>query len=759
VPPDPQSFENDLRELRDQLQSLTERLRDEIDSRKFLQTRVSQQEGQIRELERRTLAILQSRIWQTLCAIGGRLLRARERIDFWRTRVRLAVSHMVQLATFTREAAIIHVDSPSSTSEISGRVKIKGWAIAASGVDGVEVRLGNRLIIRAKTGLVRADVAKRYPEYLESDRSGFSVIADVSDFRDGDYPLMIYARSRRGFLDGHRISVKIRRANALRKWSPEAVLETLKGMQRKPTISVLMPTFEAPEPWLRRAIESVLAQYYPNWELCIADDASQTARVKEILEEYRKRDPRIKVTYRESNGHIAAASNSALDMATGEFIALLDHDDEITPDALLEIACAYNGHSDADMFYSDEDKIDEENFCSDPFYKPDWSPEYFMTCMYTCHLGVYRTSLVRELGAFRSEMNGAQDYDLALRFATHTTRVIHVPRVLYHWRTHSHSTARSGEVKDYAYPAAQRALRDHLRRLSFDGEVLPGPRYGFHRIRFAIRGEPRVSVIIPSAARVVNKNGRPIDLLRECVESILDKSTWRNLEIIVVDNGDLRQDLKTWLEPRVRMVTYTDTQFNLARKINEGARHATGEHLLLLNDDITVIAADWVENMLQYSQQPEIGAVGAKLLFPDGRIQHAGVILLDAGPGHAYYNHPNEEIGYFLSAVVARNYLAVTGACLMTRLAVFWEAGGFSEDFPLNYNDVDFCLKLHTRGYRIVYVPEATLYHHESLSKEGPGSLRPGELERFKAKWTKHYSVDPYYNPNLPSDYLYYEVE
>jgi len=227
------------------------------------------------------------------------------------------------------------------------------------------------------------------------------------------------------------------------------------------------------------------------------------------------------------------------------------------------------------------------------------------------------------------------------------------------------------------------------------------------------------------------------------------------LEIIVVDNGDLRPELKSWLERRVRLVTYQDSRFNLARKINLGVRHATGEHLLLLNDDVKVITPDWIEQMFRYSQQPDIGAVGAKLLFPTGRIQHAGVLLLNGNPGHPYYDHPKEELGYFLSAAVTRNYLAVTGACLMTKRLLFEQVGGFSEEFSLNYNDVDFCLKLHQRGYRMVYVPDAMLYHYESLSRGNAGRVAPEELDRFKEKWYKCYAVDPYYNPNLPADRPY----
>ena len=395
-------------------------------------------------------------------------------------------------------------------------------------------------------------------------------------------------------------------------------------------ISVLLPVYNTPEKWLRLAIESVINQQYPRWELCIADDCSTAPHVRKILEEYRQKDSRIKIVYRSENGHIARATNSVLEIATGDFIALLDHDDEITRDALLEVALAHNECPQAEWIYSDEDKIDEDNYCSDPFFKPDWAPDYFLTCMYTCHLGVYRTARVREIGGFRPEVNGAQDYDLALRLMARNVNVHHIPKVLYHWRTLATSTASGGDAKDYAYPAAQRAIGNYLKEAGLEGEVLPGPRHGFHRVQFKITGNPKVSIVIPSAARVVDYEGERIDLLRMCVGSILDKSTYKNYEIVVVDNGDLRPELKQWLEGKVRTVTYQAAVFNLAEKMNLGVKNAAGEHAVLLNDDIEVISPDWIEQMLQYSQLPGVGAVGAKLLFRTGESSMPGSFCFQA---------------------------------------------------------------------------------------------------------------------------------
>ena len=320
---------------------------------------------------------------------------------------------------------------------------------------------------------------------------------------------------------------------------------------------------------------------------------------------------------------------------------------------------AVNASPEADMLYSDEDKIDEHNIRFDPFYKPDWSPEYFHTCMYTCHLGVYRTSIVRELGGFRSEVTGAQDYDLALRIVSRTRSVVHVPRVLYHWRTLPTSTASGAQAKDYAYVAARKALQHYLEINRIEGEILPGPTVGSHRVRFRICGDPTVSLVIPSAGRTVRYDGREINLLRMCITSIRAKSTWPRLEVIVVDNGDLSADLISFLDQHgVVRVTYNAPRFNLAQKMNFGAEHASGQHLVFLNDDTEVKSPEWIENMLEYSQQPGIGAVGARLLFPNEHIQHAGVVLIKGAPSHPYHNHPSDDRGYYLSTQVTRNYLA-----------------------------------------------------------------------------------------------------
>jgi O-antigen biosynthesis protein len=522
--------------------------------------------------------------------------------------------------------------------------------------------------------------------------------------------------------------------------------ETIAGWQNPPKISIIMPVYNVPEIYLRKCIDSVLKQIYPNWELCIADDASPLPHIKDVLKEYALKDQRIKVAYQPVNGGISVASNAALKLATGEFIALLDHDDEIAEHALFSIAQVIVQDPSVDMIYSDEDKITAADKRHDPFFKPDWSPEYFLACMYTCHLGVYRTKLINDIGGWRKQFDGAQDYDLVLRVIAANAKVHHIPDVLYHWRTLPSSTASHSSAKPQAHFRAQDAIQDYLEMTGKRGTVEDGPSSGFHRVRFAIQGDPKVSIVIPSACRPIDINGRQTWLALECVSSIRRLSTYKNLEIIVLDDNNMSDELTAALGAYdVRRIPFTEP-FNFSSKMNLGCFAALGTHLVTMNDDVEVISPDWIECMLEYSQQPEIGAVGAHLLFPDNTHQHTGVTILEGNPGHPFYSFPADHPGYFNSAIVHRNWSAVTAACMMTRADAFKSVGGFTESFPLNYNDVDYCLKLRSTGKRIVYTPYAKLYHHESVTKSGTYAH---ELEDFKKTWSERFPRDPYYNPNL----------
>jgi glycosyltransferase involved in cell wall biosynthesis len=530
--------------------------------------------------------------------------------------------------------------------------------------------------------------------------------------------------------------------------------------QHRPTFSVILPVYNVDAVWLTKAIESVRHQIYPDWELCIADDASTAPHIQPLLTHYSKLDSRIKVVFRAENGNIVATSNAALELATGDYLALLDHDDELAIDALFENAKLINQHPDADFIYSDEDKMTPVGDRHDPFFKPDWSPDYFHSCMYTCHLGVYRTSLVRAIGGFRAGYDGSQDYDLVLRLVEHTQQIYHIPKILYHWRVIPASVASSSDAKPWAYEAAKRALEDMLTRSEYAGRVEPGPREGFYRIRREIQGTPLVSIVIPSAGKTLTVDENSRCLVEACIRSIRDRSSYRHFELIVVDGYDIPDPIIQAIAGDDLKLVRSAEPFNFAQRINLGVAQAQGEFVLLLNDDVEILTPDWLESMLEFAQQPDIGAVGAKLFFPDGTLQHVGVMVLGGNPGHAFHGVSGDHPGYFLSNLVNRNYLGVTAACLMMRRSLYNRLGGMDETFPLNYNDVDLCLKAHQAGYRQVVTPYAQLTHYESASRQA--GLQPKEWENLNKKWKSYFDQlnygDPYYNPNLSRNEVLFEL-
>jgi glycosyltransferase involved in cell wall biosynthesis len=523
----------------------------------------------------------------------------------------------------------------------------------------------------------------------------------------------------------------------------------------QPTISILMPVYNIERRYLVEAIESVLAQTYPNFELCIADDASPSPHVQRLLRSYARRDKRIKVDFRLMNGGISEASNSALSLASGEFVAQLDHDDILAPHALHQVVTLLNQYPDADFIYSDEDKIDLYGVRSNPFFKPDWSPDTLLTKMYTCHFAVYRRALVEAIGGFRKAFDGGEDYDLALRLTERTGRIFHLADVLYSWRTHPLSTA-TGEhdVKTWAYDASQRALEDALKRRGEPGSVerVQGC-LGYYRVRYDVAAHDLVSIVIPTRDSPRN--------LDRCLLSILERSRYPRFEIVVVDNGSREPEvagvLEKWQsrEPvRFRMIR-DEAPFNHSRLVNAGVTASAGAYLLLLDDDTEVITPDWLESLVAQAQRPSIGAVGAQLLYRDNTIQHAGIVVGVMGSaGHAERRAPADYPGYFGRIATVQNVAAVTGACLMCRRDLYESVGGFDEAFDSPYDDVDFCLRLHERGLRNVYVPEAKLYHAESesfrrlSSEDRAARLRKGRALLME-RWPAFVARDPYYNPNL----------
>ena len=531
------------------------------------------------------------------------------------------------------------------------------------------------------------------------------------------------------------------------------MVRVLQLFNYKPTISVILPVFNPPERYLREAIESVLKQVYPCWELCIADDASTKPYIRDILKEYAAKDKRIKVVFRNENGHISRASNSALEIATGEFIALLDRDDLLTRDALYEVAFVLNMHPETDMIYSDEDKIEDNGKVREPFFKPDWCPDSFLSRMYTAHLGVYRRSLVNEIGGFRVGYEGSQDYDLVLRLTEKTEKIFHIPKILYHWRIHSDSTASSLTNKIYATDAAQKALSEAIHRRGEPGKVIPTPG-GHHIVRYKISDFNLISIIIPTKDLA--------NVLDNCLFSIFEKTQYPNYEVIVIDNGSTKAAtqvvINKWKnqEPDRFKCEQLNIPFNYSKINNYAVNLARGEYLLFLNNDTEVLTPDWLDAMVEQAQRACIGAVGALLLYPDDKtIQHAGLVLGIVGvAGHSHKYHDYQAPGYFYQIKTVNNYSAVTAACLMCRRKVFEAVGGFEEELAVAFNDVDLCLKIKDKGYRNIYLPHVVLYHYESKSRgyeDNPEKQArfSKEIDYIQRKWKNLLISDPCYSRNL----------
>jgi GT2 family glycosyltransferase len=526
------------------------------------------------------------------------------------------------------------------------------------------------------------------------------------------------------------------------------------ALPRKPVISVVMPVYDPPAEALRRAIESVRQQIYPHWQLCIADDASPSPHVGEILRAAAAEDSRIRVTFRPGNGHVSAASNSALALAGGEFVALLDHDDELTPHALYVVAAELNARPNADLLYSDEDKLDDLGRRTDPYFKPDWDPELFLGQNYLNHLSVYRRSLVEAVGGFREGFEGSQDYDLALRVIERTSpdRIRHLPFVLYHWRIQPGAATLSSTQLGRATEAARRAVAEHLERTGSPAKVaIAADR--FQRIIHPLpEPPPLVSLLVPTRDAV--------GLVRQCLDGLLHGTDYPNLEVLILDNDSCNSETLAYFEevqrdPRVRVLPQPGP-FNFSAINNAGAAVARGSVIGFINNDIKVIGRGWLREMVAHALRPEVGAVGAKLRYGDDTIQHGGVILGIGGVGgHAHRRVPADEPGRFSRLMLVQSFSAVTAACLVMRKALFEQVGGFdAEHLAVAFNDVDLCLKLRARGLGVVWTPHAELYHLESVSRGG--DLDADKRNRFRAEslhmretWGPVLDADPFYNPNL----------
>lgn len=529
-----------------------------------------------------------------------------------------------------------------------------------------------------------------------------------------------------------------------------------KALAYRPKISLITPAFNTDRYALARCLESVIQQTYDNWELCLADGGSTTDEVRQVIADYSKRDARIRSVFLGRNRGIAGNSNEALKLATGEYVGFLDHDDTLAPFALYEVARVLNDDRAVDFMYSDEDKIPatgEERH--EPYFKPEWSPELFLSYNYVCHFAVIRKTLIDKVGGFREGFDGAQDYDLFLRVVRQEPKIHRIPKVLYHWRAAQGSAASDHLAKPYALQAAKNSIAESLKSRGIDAEVVDGKFPTSYRVKHRIHGRRKVSIIIPTRDRA--------HLLKRCIGSILDRTAYQDYEILIMDNGSTEQATGDYLkalseDDRVRIVSY-DQPFNFSAINNAAVRCVKSEVLLFLNNDTEVIGPEWLSAMLEHAQRQDVGAVGAKLVHYDQTVQHGGVVLgLGGLADHAHRGFPRASDGYLGRLNVIQNVSAVTAACMMVRKEVFDEVGGFEERLSYCYNDVDLCLKIRDKGYVIVFTPYAELYHRESASGGSRGHEANGErralVEQEQAlmrdKWRAVLAAgDPYYSPNL----------
>ena len=536
--------------------------------------------------------------------------------------------------------------------------------------------------------------------------------------------------------------------------------EELEAQRKKlfdfePRLSIAIPAYKTPERYLKEMLDSILAQTYTNWEVCIADGSPKGESLERVLRRYAEKDSRIRYQILGENKGIAGNTNAAMDMARGDFLVLADHDDTLPPHALYEVVKAVNERPGAQVIYSDEDKLDMDGKALfDPHFKPDFNPDLLTSVNYICHLFVVRMDLLETVGRFRQEFDGAQDYDFIFRCTEAAKEVYHIPKVLYHWRCHQNSTASNPESKRYAFEAGARAIMAHYERMGIEAEsVVKGVDFGIYHTKFKIQGEPLVSVVIPN-----KDHWQDLDV---CVKSLMERATYRNLEFVIVENNSAEAETFAYYERlqaehgNVRVVTW-EREFNYSAINNFGAGFAKGEYLLLLNNDTEIIEPDCIQEMLGFCQREDVGIVGARLLYADDTIQHAGVVVGFGGiAGHTFIGLHKAENSYFHRAMCAQDYSAVTAACMMTKKSVFDQVGGLSEELAVAFNDIDYCMKVRSLGKLVVYAPYALLYHYESKSRGLEDT--PEKIERFNRevavfikKWPDIIqNGDPYYNPNL----------
>ena len=733
------------------------------------------QQGAMQDLARRiytqeqiTTQLLNGRTWRTLQAVGKVFKIVAPRAKAATPPVPEqppAAGAQEAVATLPPQAITEDVKfvcdepSPEDVKPRNRKVIVRGWALCSERVERIEVAIDGLPDQQLAIGVPRPDVKLAYPESDKNGRSGFSGAVNTEGLPEGrhDIRLRLIAGGKclREIQTRVAIDHKFGYTSDYEQWiaefeAPAEQLIRLKlpALANGPCVSVIMPVYNTKPSELNAAIESVLGQTYGNWELCIVDDGSTRPEVRSTLDSFAGH-PKIKISYSEKCGGISAGLNSGLRLATGEYIAFLDHDDTLSPHALAFVADTIDSAPGADLLYSDEDKIDENNERYEPFFKPDWSPDVLLGTNYVCHLLVVSRELARKTGEFCSQTDGSQDYDYILRAAESANKIVHIPHVLYHWRAGHGSTALSVENKPYTIEASRRSLERYCLRAANNARVEATHLPGRWRLRYPLDTSARVRIVIAS--------GGNADILRVNLQGLFTKTNYPNFEVAVVDNSrdiQIQQLVRTFTEigHAIEYIDWRNRPFNYSRINNEAASLSAAPMFLFLNDDVSVIDADWLGAMVELIQRREVGAVGAKLLFPDGKIQHAGVVMgVSENCGHAFRGLDGSLSHYFGFSDIIRDVSAVTGACLMTKADVFRAVGGFDEErLAVAFNDVDYCLKVQAAGYRVLFTPFATLYHHESFSKTRADLVpHPAEVSFMQSKWRRVIACDPYYSPNL----------
>jgi len=624
------------------------------------------------------------------------------------------------------------------------------WLLIRCGGREARVKFNEELIAR------RASVAYKRMEKIR-DLMNWETVRVAMEFAKKHGVKALFLKSKHK-LQGLDNDYDYKEWYSLTKPSPEELArQRREGVASRPLISVVIPAYKTPEKYLREMMDSILAQTYENWEVCVANGSpkGEGGAVEKVMGQYAGKDSRFRCKNLEENLGISGNTNAAIEMANGDYILLADHDDTMPEHALYEVAAAINAHPDCQVIYSDEDKLDMDGGALfDPHFKPDFNPDLLTSVNYICHLLVVRRDLLEQVGGFCHEFDGAQDYDFIFRCTEAAKEIYHIPKVLYHWRCHQDSTASNPQSKLYAFEAGSRAIMAHYRRCGIPAEkVEKGVDYGIYHTTFRIQGDPLVSVVIPNKDHV-----KDLDL---CLRSILNQATYRNLEFIIIENNSTHKETFAYYDaiqkefPQVRVVVWK-REFNYSAINNYGATFAKGQYLLFLNNDTELMEPRIFEEMLGFCQREEVGAVGARLLYQDDTIQHAGVVVGFGGiAGHTFIGLHKAENSYFHRAMCAQDYSAVTAACMMTKAELFRQVGGFTEELAVAFNDIDYCMKVRAAGRLVVYAPYALMYHYESKSRGLEDTQEKvarfhREIAIFSRRWPEILAKgDPYYNPNL----------